>query len=29
MNKNLENIGTNAKIAFKNKISNKKKNKVF
>ena len=29
MSKNLEKIGTNAKIAFQNKISNKKKNKVL
>ena len=29
MRKNLEKIGTNAKIAFQNKISNKKKNKVL
>ncbi len=29
MIKNLEKIGTNAKIAFQNKISNKKKNKVL
>ncbi len=29
MSKNLKKIGTNAKIAFQNKISNKKKNKVL
>ena len=29
MSKNLEKIGTNAKIAFQNKISNKRKNKVL
>ena len=29
MIKNLEKIGTNAKIAFQNKISNKRKNKVL
>ena len=29
MSKTLEKIGTNAKIAFQNKISNKKKNKVL
>ena len=29
MSKNLEKIGANAKIAFQNKISNKKKNKVL
>ena len=29
MSNNLEKIGTNAKIAFQNKISNKKKNKVL
>ena len=29
MSKNLEKIGTNAKIAFQNKISSKKKNKVL
>jgi len=29
MNKNLEKIGINAKIAFQNKISNKKKNEVL
>ena len=29
MSKNLEKIGKNAKIAFQNKISNKKKNKVL
>ena len=29
MSKNLEKIGTNAKIAFQNKISDKKKNKVL
>ena len=29
MSKNIEKIGTNAKVAFQNKISNKKKNKVL
>ena len=29
MSKNLEKIGINAKIAFQNKISDKKKNKVL